>query len=148
MAIIFPMSYFVRRLTFSIVLVFWVDFLWGQVAIMCMMSVALIIYNNLAQPLKSRFATNMENFNEMVALTVLYLMMSMSDGNPDVEVRQIFGGFFIGVVCFYLGFHISLLFIDVFYKIKLAIKKKWPHFCLTKKTASKKDIIEMKRQRV
>lgn len=132
MAIIFPLSYFIRRLTFCIVIVFWIEFLWGQVAIMCMISVALIIYNNLAQPMESRFATNMENFNEMIALGVLYIMMALSDGNPNVVTRQIFGGIFIGVVCFYLAVHISILFIDICYKVKFWFKKK--NFCALKKT--------------
>lgn len=98
--------------------------------------------------MESRFATNMENFNEMIALNVLYLMMSLSDGNPDVAVRQIFGGFFIGVICLYLGVHISLLFIDVCYKVKLAIKKKLPRWIAKQKKTKKIDIVERKRERV
>ena len=72
-------------------------------------------------------------------------MMSLSDGNPDVSARQIFGGFFIGVICLYLGVHITLLFVDVCYKVKLAIKKKWPR-CFAKQ--KKGDIVEIKRERV
>ena len=82
--------------------------------------------------MESRFATNMENFNEMIALGVLYIMMALSDGNPNVVTRQIFGGIFIGVVCFYLAFHISILFIDICYKVKFWFKKK--NFCALKKT--------------
>ena len=145
MAIVFPLSYFIRRLTFCIVIIFWIDFLWGQVAIMCMISVALIIFNNLAQPMESRFATNMENFNEMIALCVLYIMMSLSDGNPNVAVRQVFGTFFIGVICLYLGVHISLLFIDVCYKVKFAIKKKCS-CCFAK--VKKSDIVRIKKERI
>ena len=124
LGIIFPLSYFVRRLTFSIVLVFWVDFLWGQIAIMCMISVALIIFNNLARPMDSKFATNMENFNEVIALGVLYCVMSLSEANPDVVSRQIYGTGFIALIGVYLTVHISILLGDVCFKIKLSLKKK------------------------
>ena len=119
LSIIFPLSYFLRRLTFSVVLVFWVDFLWGQIAVMCMISVALIIFNNLARPMDSAFATNMENFNEVIALCVIYCVMSLSDANPDVVSRQIYGTCFIALIGVYLTVHISILLSDVCYKIKL-----------------------------
>ena len=98
--------------------------MWGQIAIMCMISVALIIFNNLARPLDSAFATNMENFNEVIALCVLYCVMSLSDANPDVVSRQIYGTCFIALIGVYLTVHISILLADVCYKIKLSLRKK------------------------
>ncbi len=98
---------------------------------MTAVSVALIIFNNPAEPMESRFARNMENFNEMISLCIIYMMMAMSDGNSDVHSRQIYGKFFIGVVCLYLGVHLSVLLTDICYKIKLKLKRKFA--CLRNK---------------
>lgn len=112
---------------------------------MTSVSVALIIFNNLAEPLESRFARNMENFNEMISLCIIYLMMAMSDGNPDVHSRQIYGKCFIGVVCVYLGVHMPVLLVDVCSKIKLKLKSKFA--CLRNKdpVEEKKKQDKMKR---
>lgn len=117
--IIFPVSYFLRRLLFTVVLVFWYEFLWGQIAIMAMLSVFMIIFILWFRPMESNFATNIETFNECIALNVIYLMMSMSDAVPDVVARNIYGQFFIVILSVYLGVHMIILFQDICYKIKL-----------------------------
>ena len=125
--IIFPVSYFLRRLSFTAVLVFWYEFLWGQIAIMAMLSVAMIIFILWFRPMESNFVTNIETFNECIALCIIYLMMSMSDAVPDVEARSIYGQFFIVVISIYLGVHMVILFSDICYKIKLRC-----HLCFSK----------------
>ena len=116
--IILPVSYFVRRLAFVLVLVFWYEFLWGQIAIMTMLSVAMIIFINWCKPMESRFMSNMETFNECIALCTIYSMMSLSDAVPDTEIRNDYGEYFIAVLCFYLGVHTLILFGESCYRIK------------------------------
>ena len=77
--ILLPLSFLLRRLAFSLVLVFWYEFLWGQIAIMAMLSVAMIIFIQWFRPMDSKLMTNLETFNECIALCAIYLMMSMSD---------------------------------------------------------------------
>ena len=68
--------------------------------------------------MESKFATNIETFNECIALCTIYLMMSMSDAVQDVEVRNFYGLGFIVVLSVYLAVHLIVLFGDVCYKIK------------------------------
>jgi len=131
--IILPVSYFVRRLAFVLVLVFWYEFLWGQIAIMTMLSVAMIIFINWWKPMESRFMSNMETFNECIALCTIYLMMSMSDAVPDAELRNNYGQFFIAVLCLYLGVHMVNLFGDLCFKIKSRCRQCF-HKCTRKQT--------------
>jgi len=44
-----------------------------------MLSTAMIIYIQWFKPMASRVLTNMETFNECIALCTIYVMMSMSD---------------------------------------------------------------------
>ena len=74
-----PLSFYLRRLTFSAVLVFWYEFIWGQIALMAMLSTAMIIYIQWFKPMSSRSLTNITTFNECIALCTIYIMMSLSD---------------------------------------------------------------------
>ena len=46
---------------------------------MTMLSVAMIIYIQWFKPKNSSVLTNIETFNECIALCTIYVMMSMSD---------------------------------------------------------------------
>ena len=91
-------------------LVFWQDFLWGQVAIQFATSLALLMILQLGQPMESRFANNMETFNEVITLCILYLLMTFSDFVPDPQTRNESGKAFIAVVCVYGAVHFWFLF--------------------------------------
>ena len=114
LVLLVPMSYFLRRLLFCLVLVFWVDVFWPQVAIQLMASTCIIILLQWNRTLTSNFATNMETFNEVISLIILYILLCFSDWVPDPETRNDCGKVFIAVVGFYLLVHIYQLLADVF----------------------------------
>ena len=59
--------------------------------------------------MESRFANNMELFNEVTTVWVLYTVMCFSDYVVDPIGRSICGWAFIGVVILFLAIHILLL---------------------------------------
>ena len=112
--IIFPLSFMLRRLTLCLVIIFWPEFLWGQLAIMMLTSQGLIMYILWFRPFESKFLLGIETFNEITNLFTLYLMMAFSDAEPNVETRNSFyGNSFIAVLIVYLTVHLSLMILDV-----------------------------------
>ena len=78
-----------------------------------MISVGVIILIMWYRPLDSKFANNIETFNEVVTCWTLYLMMLFSDYVPKAEDRNTFGIAFIVVLCGYAGVHFTFLFLDM-----------------------------------
>ena len=109
-------------------LVFWLEFLWGQVAIQLMVSVSMMILLQWARPLDSALANNMETFNEVATLLVLYLLMCFSDFVASPETRNDCGKVFIALVAIYAIVHFAVLFGDIYTKIRLSIRKKYYNY--------------------
>ena len=93
--LLIPLTYFLRRAMLCFCLVFWLEFFWGQVAIQLMISVCMMIFLQWARPLDSAFANNIETFNEVVTLLVIYLLMCFSDFVISPETRNDCGKVFI-----------------------------------------------------
>ena len=123
--ILIPISYFLRRLAMCVCLIFWKEFFWGQVAIQLLTSAGLIILVGWYRPLESNFANNMEMFNEVITLFILYLMMCFSDFVLDPETRSFCGFGFIAVICLYAFTHILFLIINVCLQIRHTIRSKY-----------------------
>ena len=85
----------------------------------------MIILVGWYRPLESDFSNNMEIFNEMITLQVLYLMMCFSDFVLDPEIRSFCGLAFIVVVCLYAAVHIFFLLSNVYAQIRHLIRKKY-----------------------
>ena len=134
--LLIPVSFFIRRIAFCLTVVFWLEFLWGQVAIQLMTSVFMVIYLQWSRPLDSRFANNMETFNEVISLFTLYLLMCFSDFISDPMIRSLCGKAFIAVVCLYAAVHIFLLFHGVYQQIRFLCKKCYMK-CFGKKLLAK-----------
>ena len=109
-------------------LVFWLEFLWGQVAVQLMVSVSMMILLQWARPLDSALANNMETFNEVATLLVLYLLMCFSDFVASPETRNDCGKVFIALVAIYAIVHFAVLFSDIYTKIRLSIRKKYYNY--------------------
>lgn len=62
---IVPCIFFLRRLVLAWTLVYWQEFLWGQVAVQFASSTLVIIFLCWAGPLKSNFFLRLEIFNEL-----------------------------------------------------------------------------------
>ena len=118
-----PCMFYCRRLALGLTLVFWDWFFWGQVALQFLASLLMIILVHWARPLESGWATWVETFNEVIALMILYLLMNFSDFTPDVALRYRLGFVYIGTLCLFSVLHLSKMLYDVFYKLKLLIRR-------------------------
>lgn len=108
-----------------VILVFYIDFFWGQVALQLMTCTVMIIILQWSNLLDSKFATNMETFNEVITLFILYHLMCFSDFVPEPETRAEMGRVFIGIMCFYCIVHLYFMFGDVIRKLWNKIRSKY-----------------------
>ena len=107
----------------ALCLVYWLEFFWGQVAINLFATVLMVILLQWSKPLATDFANNMETFNEVITLLVLYLLMCFSDFIVDPVVRDKCGKVYIAILIFYALVHIVLLFQDVCSKLVYKLRK-------------------------
>ena len=107
----------------ALCLVYWIEFFWGQVAINLFATVLMVILLQWSKPLATDFANNMETFNEVITLLVLYLLMCFSDFIVDPVVRDKCGKVYIAILIFYALVHIVLLFQDVCSKLVYKLRK-------------------------
>ena len=83
----------------------------------------MIIFLQQVRPLESDFVTNMETFNEVSSLFILYLVMSFTDV-VDAEMRNMYGKCYIVAICLYIAVHLFFLLQESLYKLRLAIRRK------------------------
>ena len=88
-------------------------------------SVGLVIFMGWFRPLDTRFANNMEMFNEIITLCALYLMLCFSDFVGDPETRSFCGIALISVICLYAANHILFLVINVCMQVRHLIRTKY-----------------------
>ena len=120
-----PLAYFLRRLALAITCVFFIDLFWGQIALQFATSIAMIILLQYARPLESNFATNLETFNELITLNLLYMILTFSDWVPDEALRSECGKVFIAFVCLYCVVHIYFLLVEAILSIRHSIRRKY-----------------------
>lgn len=69
------------------------------------------------------FATNMETFNEVISVIIVYILICFSDWVPNPETRNDCGKVFIAVVGFYVLVHIYQLLADIFGRCRFKLRK-------------------------
>ena len=75
----FMVSFFIRRAMLAITLVFWYDFLLGQVAIQFMLLTFMIILIQWYHPRDCSYANTVETFNEITQLNIIVMLVCFSD---------------------------------------------------------------------
>ena len=101
--------FFARRLVLCATLVFWQDFLWGQVALQFMTSTWMIIMLQWWKPLEDSYAVYIETFNEVLMLFLLYTLLLFSDFVKSPETRNTVGFAYIAMVGTFAGVHVIIL---------------------------------------
>ena len=130
-----PTIFFIRRLALAFTLIFWIEFIWGQMACQFAFSVALIIFIQWKKPFESQFDNNMETFSEVITIFVLYMMICFTDFILDPMMRFYCGKFFISVICSYALVHIIFLLKDLCLQIRSLIRAKYYAHLRLKKQA-------------
>ena len=123
LVLIIPCTYFARRITFALTVVFWFDFFWGQIGVQFLVTTFMIIFLQWTRPLESKFATTFETFNEVANLMSLYPLLCFSDFISEPEIRSTCGWAFIVIICAYAMVHLGFLITDVIQKLKGYLKR-------------------------
>ena len=120
--IVVPIVFFARRITVVLTLIYWQEFLWGQVAVQIMMCLCMIILLQWFRPFDDAFSNNVETFNELITMMILYMLFLFTDfvGKPDT--RRLLGFAYIGVILVYSLVHLTILFSDSYRKVKKRIR--------------------------
>ena len=124
-ALIFPFLFITRRLAFMASVIFMAHFTWSQIAIQFAASFAMVIYFGFVWPFESKTITQLEIFNEIIAILLCYFMLTFTDWIPKPEIRYLMGWLFIGVICFHLGTHMSIMIYNTYTTAKLKAKEKY-----------------------
>ena len=77
----------------------------------------MVIYLQWFIPIATRFANNLETFNEVTLLLLTYLAWCFSDFVSQPETRNDLGFWFIGISLGNICVHISIMLFDSLKKI-------------------------------
>ena len=92
--------FFMRRVAFVLSALLMREFLLGQLAMLSYTSITMCFLLQWFKPLESRFANNIETFNEVTVLALVCLLFCFSDFMTDAEIRSDIG---IVYICISLG---------------------------------------------
>ena len=145
--IVVPIVFFTRRLSIVLTLVFWQEFIWGQVALQFMMCVGMIIFVQWFRPFDDAFSNTMETFNEIITLMILYMLFLFTDFVGAPATRRYLGFAYIGIILLYALVHLSVLFSDNYKKIKKRLKA-CKEKCKSKKAERAKEKKVVKQERL
>ena len=77
-----PAIFFIRRLTFSIAVVYGPKHFWAMVGSQFAISIAVLIFVIHSRPFDTKLAFAFEVFNELTTFFVLYMILCFSDFVP------------------------------------------------------------------
>jgi len=69
----------------------------------------MVILLQWFKPLESTLANNLETFNEILTLALLYQVMLFSNFQPDLDMREGIGHFTIGMISFHALVHLFFM---------------------------------------
>lgn len=107
--LLLPAFLFGRRISFTLAVLLFSDFLSAQIAILFLFSTAMVIFLLSAKPFESFFATKMEVFNEGTLVMLSYGLMMFTDFVVDPMTRYSIGWQYLTVSLCNLAVHLSFL---------------------------------------
>ena len=113
-----PVVYLTRRMFFVLSVVYLPEHLWLQLMIQFYISTAMVIYLVWFSPLMDKSACQIEAFNEVSTIFLMYHLLSFSDFVPSVETRNYMGYSFIFFVCINIAVHLSGIARENYSKLK------------------------------
>ena len=120
----FPAHFFGRRIAFTLSVLLFKEFIWGQIVNQFAFSITMIIYLVHVEFLETPFAIKMEVFNECTIIMLLYGLMLFTTYVPDPMVRYRFGWTYIFVSLSNIFIQVTLLALESGKIIKEKIKAK------------------------
>ena len=106
---VYPVSFFVRRILFALSAVYFSDLLWGQLALQMTISYFMVIYLLWYKPLESPIANKIEVMNECTIIVLIYCLMCFTDFVPSPETRSKIGLWYMGISITNVSVHLIKL---------------------------------------
>ena len=104
-----PIMFFVRRFAFVCSALLMRDLLWGQLTIQIYISLGMCALIQWLRPLESRYANNIETFNEATMILLCYLLLCFTDFVPSAETRSTLGLYYICVGLGNIAIHLMIM---------------------------------------
>ena len=133
----FPFFFVVRRLLFFVAVIFFQDFIWGQVAIQFVCCITMVIYLLYWWPFETRLFTKIEVLNETTCIFLCYHLFMFTDWLPVAQTRYIMGWSFIVVIVMNLIFHLFNLLGNTFSSLKRKSRKAHHKWVMARSTKAK-----------
>ena len=84
--IVYAFWFLARRFALGILCVVWRDILFFQVDGLVFFTIAAMILVGVVKPMETPKENNLEYFNEMMIMSVMYCMMTFTDWGPEIEI--------------------------------------------------------------
>lgn len=134
LALLYPIIFILRRILFSIVAIYSLDELIIQVACLFVFSTISVLYLIIVKPFEEPLMQQLEIFNEVCTLALVYVMICFSDWNLNLEITEHYYD-----IAFMVGMAVNLL-VHVYFLIKascVSTKDKIKDKCCKKKQVKK-----------
>ena len=133
-ALLYPLIFILRRMLFSIVAIYTLDYLIIQVCCLFVFSTIQLLYLVIVKPFEEPLMQQLEIFNEVCTLALVYVMICFSDWNLNIELTEHYYD-----IAFMMGMAINLL-VHVYFLIKascISVKDKIKNKCCKRKQVKK-----------
>jgi hypothetical protein len=119
----YNLMYIGRRLMLGMLVVFSRDTLFFCISGLVMQTILAMIVAGSTRAHDTRRANDMEYFNEVMILMVLYNMMCFTDFQPDEEIQYEQGYVMCVAVVFHIAFNLFLVLLDSIDYLRLRWRK-------------------------
>ena len=121
---VLPIMFFLRRAIFIASVLLIQDFTWGQLTVQIYLSLFMCFLLQWFLLQESRFANNMETFNEVTMILLAYLLFCFTDIVPKSETRSNIGLIYIGISLGNIAVHLFFMLGTSFLAIKVKCKRR------------------------
>ena len=124
-SIFYPFLFMIRRLLFAVVAIVTIEHLFVQTITLVTLSIIMVGYLSEIQPFDEPKMYRLEVMNELTTLTMIYIMIGLSEANPHVNAIKLWLDIaFIAVIGINISVHLSLLVANSIFTLKQTIKTK------------------------
>ena len=83
--LVWPIMFFARRVAFIVLVLYFRENIWAQLAVQNFVSLGLCIYLQWYMPFEEKFNNHIETFNEATVLCLTYCLFCFTDFVPEAE---------------------------------------------------------------
>ena len=124
-SIFYPFLFMTRRLLFAVVAIVTIEHLFVQTITLVVLSIIVVGYLSEVRPFEEPKMYRLEVMNELTTMTMIYIMIGLSEANPQVnEIKLWLDIAFMAVIGINIAVHLSLMIANSVFELKQTIKTK------------------------